>query len=54
MDGCNECGGPLVPLGQMGHLFFFRCRNCGNEQAEEVAVIQELCPELFEEEIILE
>jgi len=26
---CGQCGGPGVPLGQLGSLMHFRCRNCG-------------------------
>lgn len=30
-EPCNMCGGPLVPLGQLGSVIHFRCRNCGME-----------------------
>jgi tRNA(Ile2) C34 agmatinyltransferase TiaS len=26
---CPACGGPLVPLGQLGRRRWFRCRDCG-------------------------
>lgn len=26
---CPQCGGPGVPLGSLGSLLHFRCRNCG-------------------------
>jgi len=26
---CGLCGGPLVPLGQLGRLTWYRCRHCG-------------------------
>jgi len=26
---CPQCGGPGVPLGTLGKLAHFRCRNCG-------------------------
>jgi hypothetical protein len=29
MPECSICGGPAVPLGQLGSLFHCRCRNCG-------------------------
>ncbi len=35
MEGCCACGGPLVPLGQLGKLMHFRCRNCGLDQSQE-------------------
>ena len=28
---CEMCGGPGVPSGRLGDLFWFRCRNCGIE-----------------------
>jgi hypothetical protein len=32
--GCSACGGDLKPLGQLGSLMHFRCRQCGmNSQA---------------------
>jgi hypothetical protein len=40
---CCQCGGPGVPLGQLGSLFHFRCRNCGfqfSEAVEETLVIE--------------
>ena len=27
--GCPGCGGPGTPLGVLGNLAHFRCRNCG-------------------------
>jgi hypothetical protein len=27
--GCPVCGGPGVPLGHLGHLAWYRCRDCG-------------------------
>jgi hypothetical protein len=27
--GCPLCGGPLVPLGTLGRVEHFRCRDCG-------------------------
>lgn len=32
MDGCVMCMGPLVWLGRLGDLAWFRCRNCGMDQ----------------------
>lgn len=29
MGDCGLCGGPGVPLGVLGQLSWFRCRNCG-------------------------
>lgn len=26
---CSVCGGPLMPLGTLGNIDHFRCRNCG-------------------------
>jgi len=26
---CPRCGGPGVPMGTLGKLEWFRCRNCG-------------------------
>jgi hypothetical protein len=31
MNTCETCGGPLVPLGTLGNLMWFRCRDCGQE-----------------------
>lgn len=33
---CVTCGGGLVPMGQLGNLKWFRCRNCGMEQSRKV------------------
>jgi len=30
------CNGPLVLLGVLGHLRWFRCRNCGMDQCKKV------------------
>ena len=32
MDGCKVCGGPVILMGIMGTLAYYRCRNCGMEQ----------------------
>lgn len=29
---CTLCGGPLVILGQLGRLMWYRCRDCGMDQ----------------------
>jgi predicted nucleic acid-binding Zn ribbon protein len=29
MHGCPACGGIGMLLGQLGRLFWFRCRQCG-------------------------
>jgi hypothetical protein len=34
---CCLCSGPLVPLGTLGNLQHFRCRNCGMDQSRKVA-----------------
>ncbi len=34
--GCPSCDGQLVPLGQLGNLFWGRCRDCGCESFIEV------------------
>lgn len=34
-DVCTFCKGPLVPIGQLGHLDWFRCRWCGLDQHRE-------------------
>lgn len=31
MEYCPICNGNGVPLGQLGKLFWFRCRQCGME-----------------------
>jgi hypothetical protein len=31
MNSCNLCDGPLVELGTLGILTWYRCRNCGME-----------------------
>jgi hypothetical protein len=28
---CMHCGGPGICIGQLGKLWWFRCRNCGWE-----------------------
>lgn len=35
MTNCVLCGGPVVFLGQLGRIDWFRCRNCGAEQFSE-------------------
>lgn len=47
---CAACGGPLVGLGALGDLHWFRCRNCGMDQSinhhEDDAELHEGdCPE---------
>ena len=37
---CNECGGELVELGQLGVLLWLRCRNCGMTAAVENGEVQ--------------
>lgn len=32
---CPTCSGPGVPLGEMGRLFHFRCRDCGIDFSRE-------------------
>ena len=32
---CVGCGGELRPLGALGHVLHFRCRNCGLDQTGE-------------------
>ena len=27
---CGACGGPLIPLGNLGRITHYRCRNCGS------------------------
>ena len=31
---CPTCHGPLVPLGAMGNVQWFRCRNCGRDVSD--------------------
>lgn len=33
---CPGCGGPGVPLGQLGNRSHFRCRDCGVDFSHEV------------------
>ena len=33
MERCIICGGPLVLLGELFKLAWFRCRDCGMDQA---------------------
>lgn len=33
---CPLCTGPGVPLGRMGRLAWYRCRDCGIDFYEEV------------------
>lgn len=35
-DPCSACGGPLVYVGTLGNRAWFRCRNCGLDQSQEV------------------
>jgi hypothetical protein len=30
---CKMCGGPLVKMGGLGNLMWYRCRNCGMESS---------------------
>lgn len=32
---CQHCGGPMVPLGALGSLEHYRCRNCGAMDSQE-------------------
>jgi hypothetical protein len=32
---CNQCGGPLVPLGSLGKRKHYRCRNCGAQTSKK-------------------
>jgi len=34
---CPDCGGPSFPLGSMGSLSYYRCRDCGWTMAESSA-----------------
>jgi DNA-directed RNA polymerase subunit M/transcription elongation factor TFIIS len=38
---CHSCGGVLIFLGQLGNLFWFRCRQCGLEQSHEESEVEE-------------
>lgn len=29
MNYCPTCSGPGIEIGSLGHLSWFRCRNCG-------------------------
>ena len=33
---CSTCGGPLMPLGDLGALRHYRCRSCGAEASAPV------------------
>lgn len=33
---CPTCRGPLRPMGQLGNLMHYRCRNCGMDCSSEV------------------
>lgn len=33
---CEECGGPAIFMGSLGKTDWFRCRDCGWEQAGEL------------------
>ena len=46
---CNECGGQLGLLGQLGNLVWFRCTGCGHEQMSTVEDAKDTCPEIFDE-----
>ncbi len=34
-EHCEMCGGPAVSMGFLGDVEWFRCRNCGWENARE-------------------
>jgi hypothetical protein len=36
-DWCDACGGLAVPMGILGNLQHFRCRNCGSVVSREVS-----------------
>jgi len=36
MKNCKLCGGPLLFLGKLGTMKWFRCRNCGMEFCRKV------------------
>lgn len=44
MHDCEFCGGSLFPLGALGRMWHYRCRNCGMEAASELG------PEIEDEE----
>jgi len=51
---CNACGGELGLLGGLGNMVWFRCTCCGHEQGHTTSEIEELFPELLEQEIGVE
>lgn len=34
-ETCSICDGPLMPLGQLGRLMHYRCRNCGMQFSKD-------------------
>ena len=48
---CDGCGGPGIPMGILGNLAWFRCRNCGGQFSCDVNEIQQ---ENIEEEEVEE
>ena len=44
MLACLMCGGELCFLGQLGRLFWFRCRDCGLEISKNKVTLDDcLC-----------
>ena len=39
--GCDICNGDLEPLGWMGNLYYYRCRNCGELQGHLLPIHNE-------------
>lgn len=42
---CRICGGPLIPLGVLGHLEHLKCRNCGMQFVVNKSVEPEVSDE---------
>jgi len=38
---CELCGGELIPLGALGSLMHYRCRNCGMDASQTIPNPQE-------------
>ncbi len=39
---CFACSGSLAILGQLGHLVWFRCIDCGLEQTHTLEMFEEV------------
>ena len=38
---CEICGGDLVPMGCLGNMHYYRCRNCGMQHSSTEPLVSD-------------